>query len=335
MKLLVCGIGSIGQRHYRNLQDLGHEVAIFRSGKNNDYNKPFVDAFFKEQNRTNRPVRVFHDLMEALEVFNPRGVFVTNPNSAHIDVALPAARASKHLFIEKPLSHGLQNLDQLQELSKKHSLVIMVGYNLRFHPLLQRMRELYTSGVIGRALAAHVEMGENIEDWHVWEDYRQSYGAQRSSGGGAVLCFSHEIDYLYWFFGKPTKVFSLGGKLTPLEGDAEDMVKALLEFPNGMVVSLHLDYWQRPPRRVFDLIGSNGKLSWDYYGGTLMLFSRLSGSQPERFSLPVPFERNDMFVTEVNDFIQAIEKQGESSIPLSQGREVLEIALEIKRMLNG
>jgi predicted dehydrogenase len=79
----------------------------------------------------------------------------------------------------------------------------MVGYNLRWHPLLQEMRNVITKGAIGKPVSMHVEIGENIADWHPWEEYQYTYAAHHSGGGGATLCFSHDIDYLYWFFGYP------------------------------------------------------------------------------------------------------------------------------------
>lgn len=333
MRFLICGIGSIGQRHYKNLQALGHGLAVFRSGRNRGYNAAFLEKFFKEEKNAGRPVRTFWDLEEAFGQFNPDAVFVTNPNAQHLDTALPSARAAKHLFIEKPVSHDLAYTAELLDLEAKHGLKIMVGYNLRFHPLLKRMKELFESGAIGSALAAQVEMGENIEDWHPWEDYRRSYAPWRKAGGGVALCFSHDIDYLYWFLGIPEKVQAAGGKMTPLDGDAEDMIKSLWEFPSGAVASLHLDYWQRPPRRVFEILGTEGKLMWDYYAGILGLVPHKKDGKAQIWKAPESFNRNDMFMEEVKDFIAAIRQNRKPAITLQEGIEVLKIALEITRQL--
>lgn len=327
MRFLICGVGSIGQRHYKNLSNLGHALAIYRSRKTTT---PFIDKFLAEH----KPANVFYDLDEALRSFKPDGVFVTNPNSRHIEIALPAARAGSHLFIEKPVSHTLAGLEELKKIAKDKSLKVMVGYNLRFHPLLRRMKQMVDSGWIGKPIAAQVETGENIEDWHPWEDYRTSYAPYKGDGGGVVLCFSHDIDYLYWFFGMPKRIFAVGGKMTPLTGDAEDVTQSVWEFDRRPIVSLHLDYWQRPPRRVLAIIGTAGKLTWDYYMKILTFKPREPNRHSQIFCVPPSFDRNDMFVEEVQDFIESIRKDREPLITLNQGIDVLKIALEIKRSIN-
>ena len=189
MRCLICGIGSIGQRHFRNLIALDQEVAVFRSRSTAT---PFITAFMEEQKSVGREVEVFYSLKAALEIFQPEIVFVTNPNSLHMEVAIPAAKFGSHLFIEKPVSHNLEKLDELKTLVEAKKLKVMVGYNLRFHPLLSKMKEMLIEGAIGLPLSAHVDLGENVEDWHPWEEYSQTYSVWKSGGGGIILCFSHD-----------------------------------------------------------------------------------------------------------------------------------------------
>ncbi|MDD4628525.1 MAG: Gfo/Idh/MocA family oxidoreductase [Candidatus Peribacteraceae bacterium] len=332
MRFLLCGIGSIGQRHYRNLRSLGQDVAILRSGKNTGYNRKFLDDFFEGEKREGHPVVEFHDFREALSTFDPQAVCVTTPNAHHLETALQAARAGKHLFIEKPVATSMDGVQELNDLARKKHLIVSVGYNLRFHPLLKKMKELMEAGAIGKALSAHVEMGENIEDWHPWEDYTSSYGPWREKGGGAVFCFSHDIDYLYWFLGMPEKILAVGGKMTPLKGDAEDMVKSLWTFPGGAIASMHLDYWQRPRRRSFSLIGTEGSLLWDYEAKTLVFSSRKQGEDAQEWNLP-NFERNDMFVEEMRNYINAVEKKTAPAVSLPEGMDVLRICLNIREQI--
>ncbi len=333
MRFLLCGIGSIGQRHYKNLRMLGHDVAVLRSGKNTGYNTGFLETFFDQQKKAGHPITEFQDFDDALTAFDPHGVFITNPNAKHLETALQAARAGQHLFIEKPVATAIEGVTELEDVVRKKKLTVMVGYNFRFHPLLKKMKDLFDSGTIGKAISAHVEMGENIEDWHPWEDYTSSYGPWKDKGGGAVFCFSHDIDYLYWFLGMPETVLAVGGKITPLKGDAEDMAKSLWRFPGGAIASVHLDYWQRPHRRSFHLIGTEGALLWDYEAKILTLFPHAKGKEPQTWNIPEGFDRNDMFVEEVKNFVSAIENGAASAIPLDQGVDVLNICLQIRGQL--
>ena len=331
MKFLICGIGSIGQRHYKNLQSLGHELALFRAG--GGANAPFIDQFLAEEKSAGRLVKAYYNFQEAIDDFRPDAVFITNPNSRHLEIALLAAKSGYNLFIEKPLSHTRDGLEELKTLADKKKLKIMIGYNLRWHPLLKKMKKIVVDGDIGKPISAHIEMGENIEDWHPWEDYRKAYAAYKNGGGGVVLCFSHDIDYLYWFFGMPEKIQVVGGKITPLGGDAEDMIKALLKYKNKFIVSIHLDYWQRPPKRFFEIIGTKGKITWDYYAQNLTLVSRDNNKPPIVYSVPDYFDRNDMFIDETKDFIASLKNEKKSPIPLEEGMDVLEISLGIKEQI--
>jgi len=331
MKFLICGIGSIGQRHYKNLISLGHQIALFRIG--GGANAPFIEKFLSEEKSAGRPVKTYYNFQGAIDDFRPDAVFITNPNSRHLETALFAAKSGCNLFIEKPLSHTRDGLEELKTLADEKKLKIMIGYNLRWHPLLVKMKTMVADGVIGQPICANIEMGENIEDWHPWEDYREAYAAYKAGGGGAVLCFSHDIDYLYWFFGMPEKIHSVGGKITPLGGDAEDMVKALLEYKNKFIISLHLDYWQRPPRRFFEIIGTKGKITWDYYAKSLTCVSRDSNTAPAIYRLPENFDRNDMFVDEIKEFISVLNGVEKSRIPLQQGMDVLKLSLNIKEQI--
>src|SRR5262249_49184521 len=121
-------------------------------------------------------IHVHHDLDAALAT-KPLAVFICNPSSLHIQVAMQAAQAGCHLFIEKPLSHSLEGVDALLKAVEQRALVGMVGYQLRFHPCLQALRQQIRNGQIGSALSATVEVGEYLPNWHRYEDYRQMYAA--------------------------------------------------------------------------------------------------------------------------------------------------------------
>ncbi|MBI4992207.1 MAG: Gfo/Idh/MocA family oxidoreductase [Candidatus Harrisonbacteria bacterium] len=328
MKFLLCGIGSMGQRHFRNLNGLRQEIALFRSKQTTT---PFIEKFFEEQRKKGLLIPLFYDLELALTSFRPDAVVVANPNSLHMPISLAGARAGCHLFIEKPVSHTMDQMDELTELLKKKNLIAMVGYNLRFHPLLQLMKRMYESGEIGRAVSVHVEVGENIEDWHPWEDYRDAYACWKSGGGGVTLCFSHDIDYLYWFFGMPERVQAIGGKKAPLGGDAEDTIKALMEFRGGLIASLHMDYWQRPKKRTFEIIGTLGRMMWDCGAGTLVLEKR--DLIKKTFDVPKNFDRNDMFISEMKNFILSAENKENLLIPFEEGVDVLRICIDIKKKI--
>ncbi|MEK7500706.1 MAG: Gfo/Idh/MocA family oxidoreductase [Patescibacteria group bacterium] len=326
MKFLICGLGSIGQRHYRNLKLLGQkDIIVFRTGKGqHDFIAEFISEF--------KPV-VYTDLKTALSQ-KPCAVFVTNPTSQHLAVALRAAKAGSHLFIEKPLAHKLTGLGSLLSEIKRRNLVSYVAYNLRFHPLLAEVKEwLDNAQEFGRAVSVHASLGELVIDWHPWEDYRRSYACRKDLGGGVVLTQSHEIDYLRWLFGPIVSVNAVGGKLSDLDIDVDDVAKVLFKFKSGAVGSLDIDYLRRPPRRELEVITTKGVISWDYFGGRAEFKPISVGDNGIVITEPDGFERNTMYLLELENFLGCIQKNKQPQNSLDEGVDVLKIILAVKKSM--
>src|SRR6266508_1865211 len=131
MKFLIAGLGSIGIRHFRNLIALGEKDIVLLSTRK---------ATLPDDELTGYPVET--DLDEALEKHKPDAVIVANPTSMHLDVAIPAAQAGCHILLEKPVSHSLERLDDLQEAAQKSGSKILVGFQFRYHPTINKAREL-------------------------------------------------------------------------------------------------------------------------------------------------------------------------------------------------
>jgi predicted dehydrogenase len=171
MKFLIAGLGGIGQRHVRNLRTLvGADVEIlaYRVRK---LDQVLTEKFEFEEGvpvEEKYDIKVFADLDRALEE-HPDAVLICNPTSLHLPVALAAARAGCHLLIEKPLSHNYDDVEELISTVEKQRLIALVGYQMRFHPALLRLRSLLSCQTIGRILAVNVDVGEYLPNWHPYE----------------------------------------------------------------------------------------------------------------------------------------------------------------------
>lgn len=333
MKALIVGLGGVGQRHARNLRSLlGNELELFAyrvRGRAGVITDTLTWEKATDLNLT-LGLTCFPDLNQALAV-KPDIVVISNPSCLHIPVALAAARAGCHLFIEKPLSDSLDGVEELQNMVRDNGLTTMVGFQLRFHPCLQTLAGHLGDGAIGRVLAVRAEIGEYMPGFHRYEDYRSIYAARRDLGGGVVLTQIHELDYLQQLFGMPTQVFALGGKLSDLEIDVEDSATILMRHEvagNLVSVNLHMDYLQRPPIRTCRVLGSRGKLVMDlnqrlveHYDaeGTLVSQSRFD-----------QLERNDLFLEEMRHFLDCVRDGSEPLVSLEDAVDSLRLALAIK-----
>jgi predicted dehydrogenase len=324
MKFLIAGLGSIGRRHLRNLVSLGvNNIYLYRTHQ----------STLAEEELVGFPVET--DLGAALEQ-KPDAVIVSNPTALHLSVAIPAARAGCHLLLEKPVSHTMDEVSILRDAVYKNSCQVLVGYHFRFHPGLQKVVELLQEGAIGRPLTVRAHWGEYLPDWHPWEDYRKGYSAMAELGGGVVLTLSHPLDYLAWMFGKVERVYANIGRLGDLELDVEDTAEIILEFSQGTIASLHLDYNQRPPAHWLEVVGNLGTLRWDQADGVARMWRASNSIDWETFP-PVsplqktrPFERNDLYMAEMKYFIDMVGGEATSACTLEQGIKVLELVLAVR-----
>ena len=269
----------------------------------------------------------FDDLDKALAE-KPDIVFVTNPTSMHMEVARKSAEAGCNLFIEKPLGASSEGVDALIELVERKRLVVFVAYQLRFHPGLMQVSAWLKEERIGQLISANLLLGEYLPGFHPYEDYRKTYPALKSMGGGVLLSQIHELDYALWLFGKPLRIFALGGQLSNLEMDAEDTASVLMECQcNGKVlpISLTLDFLLSPPRRTCVIVGDQGSIVWDYHGKSAVLQSRVTGeTEIMDFS---DLERNQMFMDELKHFLSAVKGEVEPVVDIRLGYESLKMAL--------
>ena len=314
MKFLICGLGSIGRRHLRNLRALGQsDIILYRTHH----------ATLPEEELAGLPV--FTSLDEALAQ-KPDAVIISNPTAAHMSVALPASAAGCALFIEKPVSHTLTGMHELRTNLSRSGKPVLVGYHFRFHPVLQQIKSLLASGELGEPLSLTAHWGEYLPDWHPWEDYRQSYAARADLGGGAVLTLSHPLDYLRWLAGEVDSVSAQMGKISPLELSVEDYAEINLGFRSGAAGHVHLNYFERPVAHWLEIITTDGFVRWVNASGSAEVYT-VSTNSWQRVDPPAGFERNAMFLAEMAHFVRVCQGLEPSGCTLEDGIRALEIAL--------
>jgi len=315
---MVVGCGSIGRRHVRNLRTLGIEHFAF------------CDSNPEALKQCNEDVKgeLFPEYREALNSYKPDFVLICTPPVYHVDEALAALQAGAHVFIEKPLSHESAGVQVLLAEARRHNRDVQVGYNLRFHPGLQILKELIDSGKIGRVLWLNVEAGQYLPDWRPWQNYRESYSARKELGGGIILDGSHELDYICWLLGWPTEVSCRAEHLSSLELSVEDSAWIYLTFPDRRRAELHLDFVQRSYTRTCKVVGETGTALWDFTSQEVRWFS---ADEPGWKSIPYKFEVNDMYLREMSHFLESLGSGTGPLVDLEQGRDVIRVVEAAKK----
>lgn len=317
-RFLVIGCGSIGKRHIRNLMKLGiGEIVAFD-----------IQSQRRKEVKEQLGVAIVNSIEEAWEL-EPTVAIIATPTSLHIPLALDAADHNCHLFIEKPLSDQLDGVNELLKTVQEKNLITLVGCNMRFHPGLLTVKRLIEEGAIGNIVAARVEVGQYLPDWHPWEDYRQGYSARHDLGGGVILDAIHEIDYIRWMLGEVKAVACFADKLSHLEIETEDTAGILLRFASGAIGEVHLDYVQRVYSRTCHIIGDEGTIRWDYSAGEVRWYSATTHDW-QIFTNPPGWEPNQMYLDEMRHFLRCLAGEEAPTLDVFEATRVLEIALAAK-----
>lgn len=224
MRSLVVGYGSIGSRHARLLAELGTDVAIVSSRA--------VEGM----------PRRYATLREACIRHRPDLVVIANDTHQHAPTLSELADTGHvgTVLVEKPV------FDRVAPVASHRFSRLCIAYNLRFHPMLQRLREELRHQSI---ISAQVYAGQYLPEWRPGTDYRNCYSAHADRGGGVLLDLSHDLDYVGWIIGPWQRVAAIGGRFSPLDITSDDTFALLAQTERCPAVSIQLNYVDRVGRR--------------------------------------------------------------------------------------
>ncbi len=316
MKFMIVGLGSIGRRHLKHLLALGQDdIVLFRSHL----------GTIDDDELARFPVET--ELSKAL-AHKPDAVIISNPTALHLDVAIPAAEAGCHLLIEKPISNDLERVEALEKVIEKRNVQVLVGFQFRYHPGIQKIVELLSTEAVGRPISFRAHWGEYLPDWHPWEDYRKGYSARKDLGGGVVLTLTHALDYARMIFGEVNEISAMTGKLGDLELNVEDTAEIMLRFESGIIGSVHLNYNQRPAKHTLEIVCTKGTIRFDQANINLEVYF----SEEEiwrQYPLPSNFKRDDLFRKQMAHFLEVVEGKEKPACTLHDGIQAQKIAMRV------
>lgn len=250
-KILIIGLGSIGQRHVEALLSLGVEnIAALRTGKG----KKSID------NDILNKIAVFNNDVDAFN-WNPTHIIISNPTSLHKSYIDLAIKHKCKFFVEKPIA---DNTTEISNLINNPEINGVVGYNLRFHGLFQFLKEKVESKEYGDVVTSQLHVGQYLPNWHPYEDYREAYYSRKDLGGGAIRTLSHEIDLAQFLFGKVNSVLAKVQKLSKLEIDVDDVVNIFCKTELCEQINIHINFLDPVVVRKGTIYFDDGLISYDF-----------------------------------------------------------------------
>jgi len=317
MHFLVLGGGSIGKRHIGNLQKIGIEKITLIETREDRQSE--VREKYGIQS-------IYASLDEAFASGNSfDAAVVAIPTAYHIPPSIELAKRGVHLFVEKPLSHNLEGLEELTRVAKEKNVQVMTAYVFRFHKSIQKMKELLQAKEIGEIRCVRALNSSWLPDWHPWEDYRNFYMASLAQGGGVLLDESHSIDMVRWLAGEITGVFCIDDHISDLEVQSDDVCSMTVRFANGAVGSIHMDMLGRDHRKSLEIIGSEGTIVWTRPPDEVKVF-RAKDKAWETFN----YDKEDFaecYIREMQNFIGAIEGKEKLVIDILDGVQTMKVIM--------
>ena len=292
-RILVIGVGSIGERHARCLGLTGRcEVGIVET-------RPDVVRQVAERYSI---AHAFTSLDDALRQGWTAAVVAT-PANTHLPIARTLAERKLHLLIEKPLSTSLEGVTQLTEAIRIHDLVAGVAYVHRANPLAQKLRELVACGRFGAPRQLYLVSGQHFPTYR--PAYRQIYYARRDAGGGAIQdALTHLLNLGEWILGPVTRL-AADAAHQQLDGVQVEDTAHVIARHGDVLASYTMNQYQAPNETVLTIVCAAGTLRLSLQKGELTSLTAPGGDW--QIEHAVRLERDDLFVAQAHAFLDAVE----------------------------
>ena len=308
--LAIVGLGSIGRRHLRLISEIRPDIKIIvvRSGHGSACDEEKM------------AVKITDSIGDAIKE-GIQAAIISSPATLHLKQSLELAKNGIHLLIEKPISHTSDRVKELLKIVNENRITIMVGYVLRYDLGAIKFKNWLDNKIKGKILHARIECGSYLPDWRPDQDYRKTVSALSELGGGVLLELSHEIDYLYWFFGKPKDVQAQIRNSGTLDINVEDQVDLLVTSEQGYCISVQIDFNRRHVERKCKVLTTEGELIWDAVKQNVTW----KGVNKEQFKYEYNNERNSIYRKQLEVFFDCIENDNDPIVTVKDGFNVISL----------
>ncbi len=276
--------------------------AIKRSGK-----LEIVACFSRSEEKRNAfekkyGCRASPSYEEILQDRSIDAVINTTPNDAHLETTAVAARAGKHVFLDKPIANTIADARAITEACRKAGVVLAIGYQRRRESQFRWVRKQIDAGVFGRLVNAESNISRDRAgkiDLGSWR-----YQAGGMPGGVMLQIGIHYTDVLEYLVGPVAAVSARLAQLV-LPGDNPDVASLVLEHENGALSTLNASYASAAENYVMNIYGKEASAYYDLHQG--LRFLRRGDAGPA----PVACPKNDAIVEELEEFAAAARGEGQ------------------------
>lgn len=323
MNVAIIGCGQIGQKRLRALGSSHRLVAAADSDR--ERAEQFV--------RASQHQAVALDWRAVVERSDVEVVIVATTHNFLAPITLAAVEAGKHVLVEKPAACRPHELEPVILAAAEHGCCVEVGLNLRFHPALQKAREIVDSGALGTLTTIRGRYGHG---GHLGYDRAWRSDPDTAGGGELIDQGVHLIDLARWFLGDFTQITGFTSSYF-WQRPVEDNAFLLLRTAEDHAAWLHVNCAEWKNLFSFEIFGHDGKLQIDGLGGSygverLTQYRMLPEMGPPETTIwEYPFEDRS-WRWELEAFVRAIEQGTRPPTSLQDVKAALDIVEQVYRM---
>ncbi len=268
-------------------------------------------------------------------------VTICTPSGAHLQPAIAAAKAGKHVIVEKPLEITLKRCDKIIQACEQNGVLLSTIFPSRFHAASQQLKKAIVAGRFGT-----LSLGDAYVKWYRSQDYYDSgqwRGTWALDGGGALMNQAiHSVDLLTWLMGPVAEVTAQTASLAHQRIEVEDVATATLRFENGALGIIEATTAAFPGSlKRIEIHGSHGSAVIEEEDIKIWQFTKITSSDRE---IEAQFKGRtktgggaadpaaigyEAHAAQFRDVIRAIRKRSSPAIDGHEGRRSVEIILAI------
>ncbi len=305
LRVGVIGAGKMGQHHVRLLSANG-QVCV----------KGVSDSDVRRAKELGEKFSVPAFSSQDSFPSDVQAVVIASSTPTHHALAKSFLTKGVHCFVEKPLTEKIEEAEDIIELARQKNLVLQVGHVERFNPAVE-------------------EMAKNAQNPLFIDASRLGSYDPRMAHVGVVLdLMIHDIDIVLALVkDKVARLDAVGGSVL---SDHEDIVKATLHFSRGCRADISASRVSLKPFRKIRLFQKDAYMSLDYSDKSLKVYRKKRDPVKSLLDVSVQhprLEKKDALNSELCHFIQCIREGKDPLVSGQHGRDALELALEIRKML--
>lgn len=312
-RVLVVGVGSIGERHLRCFLGTGRCAVSFVE----------VNAELRRSVAERYPTAVAHADLDAALTELPDSAVIATPAPLHVALATRLTEAGVHVLIEKPLSTSLLGIDRLRQVVQQRRTVAAVAYVYRVHPALTALHEALAAGRFGKPVELVAVCGQHFPTYR--PAYRTIYYTDRAQGGGAIQdALTHLLNAGEWLVGPIDRLLADAAHQV-LDGvDVEDTVHVLTRQA-GVLGCYCLNQHQAPNEMNLTVVCERGTVRCEFHRQRWRWMARPEEAWQDQ--AVGPLERDTLFIAQAHRFLDAVEGKAAPPCSLDDGIQSLRVNL--------